>query len=514
MPRPPLLLLLDHEFRLWRRRFSTSTVRTRPWYRTPFVLFLGAIYFVAQLTDFAIMWSTHAKGPQPDFSQLVGVDLLIAGFLLFVMITELSFVIARAYARGEADLLYAAPVTPSVIFTSRLIRGAIGAAPTWVLLLSPVVNGYILFDGLRYASIYVTIFLISGLAHIVSNLLLLVLYGVLGARYTKTTGNLLAGLALISFITVSQLARFSWGAKIVGRLYAGLAAFAVNAQSWSLVPSRALLGSFPDTILLASLGVGLLALAVVLFSGAYERMMLDCGQAHEGRARRNGARASLPIRGLRATLLRKEFAAMRRNSTLWVQLLSSTAYIIPAAMSIGHGMFSGDHFDPAMLTAMLAFMSVTASSPVMQLVFLNEGAPELMATAPMSRSFELGCKWQISALFTLGFLAIPLALVAWLSPLAGVAGLLFCLLGIACHAIVYISYVDDAVPYRNSKKMHLPFGAGMLTILLAITMGGIAFTLMRHSWLVLVPVLVLAITLGALVHTNARRRLIVGVFRA
>lgn len=514
MPRPPLFLLLDHEFRLWRRRFSSSIMRTRPWYLTPFPLVLGVVYIIAQLTDFAIMWSTHAKGPQPDFRQLVGVDLLIFGFLLFVTITELSFVIARAYARGEADLLYAAPVAPNVIFASRLIRGALGAAPTWLLLLSPVVNGYILFDGISYVSIYITIFLISGLAHIIANLLLLALYGLLGARHTKTIGNLFAALALISFITVSQLARFSLGERVITRLDAGLAAFAFNAQSWSLAPARALLGSFPDTLLLASLSVGLVVLAVVLFSSAYERMMLDCGQAHEGHARHSSAHARLPILGPRQTMLRKEFATTRRNPTLWVQLLSSTAYIIPAAMSMGRGLFSGDHFDPAMLTAMLAFMSVTASSPVMQLVFLNEGAPELMATAPITRSFELGCKWQISALFTLGFLAIPLVLVAWLSPLAGVAGLLFCILGIACHAIVYVSFVDDAVPYRNSKKMHLPFGAGMLTILLAVTLGGLAFALMRLSWLVLVPVLVLLITLGALVHTKARRSLVLGVFRA
>lgn len=514
LQRPRLVLLLDHEFRLWRRRFSSSTDAKRPWYVSRFLLFLALFYVVAQTIDLWIMWSTHAKGPQPAFAQLVGVDLLIVAFLVFVTITELSFVIARAYTRGEADLLYAAPIPPDLIFASRLIRGAIGAAPTWLLLLSPVVNGYILFDGFRYVSIYVTIFLISGLAHIIANLLLLVIYQLLGPRHTKTIGNLMAGVALISFIFASQLARYSWGAQIIARLDGALTSYAGSVQSWALTPARALLGSLPDAVALAALGIGLVAVAVMLFSRAYERMMLDCGQAHEGSRRRNSARAQLPIRGLRLTLLRKEFAAMRRNPTLWVQLLSSTAYIIPAGMSIGRGMFSGDHFDSAMLTAMLAFMSVTASSPVMQLVFLNEGAPELMATAPITRSFDLGCKWQISALFTLGFLSIPLALVAWLSPLAGVAGLVFCIIGIACHAIVYVSFVDQAVPYRNSKKMHLPLGAGLLTILLALTMGGLAFTMMRHSWFAFVPLAVLFITFAALVPTSARRSKVLSVFSA
>ena len=514
LQRPRLVLLLDHEFRLWRRRFSSSTDSKRPWYLSRFLLFLAVFYVAAQAGDFALMWSTHATGPQPTFAQLVGVDLLIVAFLVFVTITELSFVIARAYMRGEADLLYAAPIPPDLIFASRLIRGAIGAAPTWLLLLSPIVNGYIVFDGFRYVSIYVTIFLISGLAHIFANLLLLAVYQGLGPRHTKSVGNLMAGLALVSFIFASQFARFPWGLKIIARLDAALSAYACNAQGWPLAPARALLGSFPDTFAVAVLGIGLVAVAVPLFSRAYERMMLDCGQAHESSTRRHRARAQLPIRGLRLTLLRKEFAAMRRNPTLWVQLLSSTAYIIPAGMSIGRGMFSGDHFDSAMLAAMLAFMSVTASSPVMQLVFLNEGAPELMATAPMPRSFDLGCKWQISALFTLGFLSIPLALVTWLSPIAGLAGLLFCLIGIACHAIVYISFVDQAVPYRNSKKMHLPLGAGLLTILLAITMGALAFTMMRHSWFTLAPLLVLLVTFGALVPTSKRRKLVLSVFNA
>ncbi len=512
MPRLPLALLLDHEFRLWRRRFTSATSPAKPWYLTPFVLVLVGFYIVVQALDFAIMWSTHARGPQPQFTQLVEVDLLIFAVLIFVTITELSFVVARAYSPGEADLLYAAPIPPQLIFASRLIRGAIGAAPTWLLLISPVVNGYILFDGFRYASIYVTAFLIFGLAHIIANLLLLGLYGLLGARRTKTAGNLLAALALISFIVCSQFARFSFGAHIAAGLYRALAAYAFTPQSWCLLPARALLGAAPDTLLLALFAVLLLGLTVLAFSQPYERMMLDCGQAHEGQARRRHGAAPLPVRGLRPTLLRKEFAAMRRNPTLWMQLLSSTAYIIPAAMSIGRGMFTGDHFDPAMLTAMLAFLSVTASSPVMQLVFLNEGAPELMATAPITRSFDLGCKWQISALFTLGFLSLPLVLVAFLSPLAGLAGLLFCIVGVACHAIVYVSYVDHAVPYRNSKKMHLPFGAGMLTILLALTMAAIAFTLMRHTLLTLVPMAVLIITLGALLPTRQKRRRVLGIF--
>ncbi|MBV1705906.1 MAG: hypothetical protein KGQ37_01720 [Hyphomicrobiales bacterium] len=514
LPRPRLFLLLDHEFRLWRRRFSSVADGNRPWYQSRFLMFLGVVYVAAQAGDFLLMWSTHATGPEPTFPQLVGVDLLIAAFLVFVTITELSFVIARAYTRGEADLLYAAPIPPHLIFASRLIRGALGAAPTWLLLLSPVVNGYIVFDGIRYVSIYVTIFLVSGLAHIIANLLLLGMYRVLGPRHTKSIGNFMAGVALLSFIFASQFARFPWGLRFVERLDNALTAFAGNVQGWPLAPARALLGSFPDMIILATLGMALVGIAVLLFSNAYERMMLDCGQAHGEHVQPGRTSRQLPVLGLRLTLLRKEFAAMRRNPTLWVQLLSSTAYVIPAGMSLGRSMFSGDYLDPAIMAGMLAFMSVTTSSPVMQLVFLNENAPELMATAPIPRSFDLGCKWQISALFTLGFLCAPLALVAWLSPLAGLAGLLFCIVGIACHAIVYISFVDQAVPYRNSKKMHLPLGAGLLTILLAVTLGGLAFTTLRHSWFALVPLLVLLVMFGALVPTPARRRLVMGVLSA
>jgi ABC-2 type transport system permease protein len=249
------------------------------------------------------------------------------------------------------------------------------------------------------------------------------LFALIGPRRTRAVAQVLAAIIGAAFFLASQ-AQTLLGAKggsMVVRVVSAAAAHP-NLRLPPLAdwPLRAMLGD--PVPLAAMLTVGL---AVFLGVAAWlSRRFADNATAAQGSDAgqgRAGATLATFAGGAFAATYRKEFRVLRRDIALLAQVLLRTLYLLPATFLVLRN--AGHHVSLALPggAAVIAFLAGQVASSLTWITVSAEEAPELIACAPAAAGQVRGAKLLAGLTPLIAMLAIPLAVLIWLSPVAGLA---------------------------------------------------------------------------------------------
>jgi ABC-2 type transport system permease protein len=411
------LWLLSHELRLsWR---SLVGGRRGRW-RMGAMAVLGVIF---TLVGFPVAWML--RGFAAPVNSVVSLAADIVALMIFSLM--LSQTLAGAtdalYTRGDLDLLFSSPLSPRKTLTVRFASLAASAFMAFALLVSPFLLPLAIFGHWRWLAVLPVLAALALTASGVGLALAVGLFALIGPRRTRAVAQVLAAIIGAAFFLASQ-AQTLLGAKggsMVVRVVSAAAAHP-NLRLPPLAdwPLRAMLGD--PVPLAAMLTVGL---AVFLGVAAWlSRRFADNATAAQGSDAgqgRAGATLATFAGGAFAATYRKEFRVLRRDIALLAQVLLRTLYLLPATFLVLRN--AGHHVSLALPggAAVIAFLAGQVASSLTWITVSAEEVPELIACAPAAAGHVRGAKLLAGLTPLIAMLAIPLAVLIWLSPVAGLA---------------------------------------------------------------------------------------------
>jgi ABC-2 type transport system permease protein len=263
--------------------------------------------------------------------------------------------------------------------------------------------------------------------------LAMALFGLIGARRTRTVGQLMAALIGAGFFLFGQLRNMlpDHGQAFFGGVmrWADSGALAPDAPlAW---PARALFGDLLP--LVAFVGGSALLFAGVVW-GLGRRFAANASLAAgvgSGPARPSVVgkpRRSAFEGGPFAALMRKELRLLVRDPTLLSQVLLRVLYILPLGFALVRGASGPHHRVDAFafaggsqitLTVAVVFVAGQIAGSLAWITICAEDAPELLACAPIDGSRARWAKLWAALVPVAALLAPILAILTWLMPWAG-----------------------------------------------------------------------------------------------
>lgn len=408
--------LLAHELRLAWRGFLAGRKGRGPGAMIAFVI-LGGLIVVG-----GVAMGMALRGHEVPVVPLAVVifDLVLAVILTLMLSSTLAASADALYERGDLDLLFSSPLTPRKVLFVRALGLAVNAG-LWfmipaVLLLTPsIVLGHPAWLGV-FAVLAAAALCASGLGL----LLAMALFALIGPRRMRTVAQVMAAMIGAAFFLASQY-RNLMGQKASESLVARIAMEAregrIQPPPFADLPLRAALGEpLPLLILVA------LALGVFLFAArTLGRRFADAAAATQGAETRAGAKG--PTRPFAAgpfrATVRKELRLISRDAALLSQVLLRVLYMLPLALVLAR---SASHMPAWALAGPAAAVTFLAGQVAGSLVWITvsaEDTPDLLAISPTPMGVLRRAKLVAALTPVAILLAIPIAVLAWYAPLAG-----------------------------------------------------------------------------------------------
>jgi ABC-2 type transport system permease protein len=405
-----------HEVRLaWREFFAMLTAGRRARMGTLVAGIALFVVFMHGLAWLAVRSFTDA-GQNPSKTTLVIVSGV--GLLAFsLMVSQAMESVTRAfYSRSDLDLILSSPVNARRVFAVRIAILAVTVTLMGLLLVGPFVNVLTLAAGPHWLAGYGVILSLGAVATAFAVALTVALFRVIGPRRTRFVAQVVAAVvgaafvigiqvaAIMSYGTLSQLAFLASDTFIDS---------APAANSLAYWPARAILGDLSALIPVAAVGAALLALTIATFSGRFGEHAIAAAGAGHGATSRARARA-FRAGSAAAVLRRKEWTLLRRDPWLMSQTLMQILYLLPPALMLWKS-FGDGAGALLILVPILVMAGGQLAGGLAWLAISGEDAPELVATAPVSRRAVIRAKIEavLSALaLVFAPLLLGLALVA------------------------------------------------------------------------------------------------------
>jgi ABC-2 type transport system permease protein len=496
------LWLLAHELRLAWRGFLAGRKGRGPGALIAFVILGGLIVAGGVAMGLAL------RGQDVPIIPLavVLVDLALAVILTLMLSGTLAGAADALYERGDLDLLFSSPLSPRRVLFVRALGLAVNAG-LWfmipaVLLLTPsIVLGHPAWLG-----VFVVLAAAALGASGVGLLLAMALFALIGPRRTRTVAQVMAALIGAAFFLASQY-RNLMGEKASESLFARIAMDAkdgrIQPPPLADLPLRAALGEPLPLLILVAVGVGLFLFA----SWVLGRRFADAAAATQGAETRKGAKG--PTRAFAAgpfqATVRKELRVISRDAALLSQVLLRVLYMLPLALVLAR---SATHMSVWALAGPAAAVTFLAGQVAGSLVWITvsaEDTPDLLAIAPAPMSVLSQAKLVAALLPVAVLLAIPIGVLAWYAPLAG----LWTAIGSALTAWssgligVWHQKPGKRADFRRRRTGSLL--ATFAELIVAALIGG-ATALAVAGWLVwaLLPLIVAGALMMALRRTDAQ----------
>ncbi len=383
-----------HEARLsWRDWLWLITGGHRRRAVTSALVFVVFVVFLHAL-GYLMLGSSADIADIADTQVLVVITGSLAMALSLMLSQALESVTRGFYARGDLDLILASPVSAWRLFAVRIMAMAVAVAVQALVLAAPFVNVLVWRGGAHWLGAYaVTVALaMDGVA--VSVVLTVALFRAIGPRRTRFVAQILAAIIGAAFVIAAQFAAIlSLGtmARPAALQSAALAQLAPDVGSILWWPARAVLGE--PMALAALVGLSMMALAgvIAVFAPRFGPLALAAGTvAHETNSRtRRPARFhnSAPLQALR----RKEWILLLRDPWLMSQTLMQLLYLLPPAFLLWRSFYGGGGTS-ALLVPVLIMAAGQLGGGLAWLAVSGEDAPELIASAPVSRTRVLRAK--------------------------------------------------------------------------------------------------------------------------
>jgi ABC-2 type transport system permease protein len=411
------LWLLSCELRLsWRGLVGGRRGRWR----------LGAMAVLAvifTLIGFPVAWMLRGFEAPVNGATCLAADIAALMIVSLMLSQTLAGATDALYTRGDLDLLFSSPLDPRKTLTVRFAALAASAFMAFALLVSPLLIPLAIFGHWRWLAVLPVLAALAMTASGVGLALAVGLFALIGPRRTRAVAQVLAAIIGAGFFLVSQ-AQTLLGAKggsVVMRVMDAAAAHPdLQLPPLADWPLRAALG---DPVPLAAM----LAVGLTLFLGVAawlsRRFALDAtaAQGADVGQRKTGPTLTSFAGGAFAVTYLKEFRVLRRDVGLLAQVLLRTLYLLPATFLVLRN--AGHHASLALPggAAVIAFLAGQVASSLTWITLSAEEVPELIAAAPASAASVRYAKLLAGLTPLIVMLAIPLGVLIWLSPAAGLA---------------------------------------------------------------------------------------------
>jgi ABC-2 type transport system permease protein len=467
-------LLLRNEFRLYSRGMAKGAS----------LVFFIITQVLLHLLALSIAFGLTMR-PPPDRPQ--AVLFLLAGGLagMFMLMTSraLANAVQALYTRGDLDLLLSSPVDRRAVLGVRMGAVALTVALEVALLVWPFANVFVLFGNVAWFKAYLLVPAMAMFCTSIGLALTLLSFRTLGPRRTRIAVQVLAVMIGMGIMLVVYLPRMLADGPPPGAgrrggpgPFDGMDAIVRNSgglREVLVMPAQWVTQGFLPTLAFLLVAAGLLALTIHL---AGDRIVHTLTAMTGGGARKSrsvNAASGVPQfhRGFRAVVVLKELRLIARDPYLIAQLLQQGLFALPMAFALWS---AGRASEMPMPWLAVIVVAAGIAGPLAWLTITAEDAPDLLASAPVSRAALLRAKVEAAMLPVLPLCVLPLLFLVRTHPWFAFSASL-CATGAALSAAL-INMGNPVAKRRDSfRQRHKGNGGrGFLEVLSMLVWIGVA----------------------------------------
>jgi ABC-2 type transport system permease protein len=402
-------LLLRNEFRLYVRGGIAKGAS---------LVFLIITQVLLHLVALSIAWTSSNRAlPSTQGTTLV----MLAGGLIamFMLMTSRSLAggVQALYTRADLDLLLSSPVDRRAVLGVRMGAIALAVALETALLVWPFANVFVLFGYFAWFKAYMLVPAMAMLATSIALALTLLSFRTLGPRRTRIAVQILAVVVGMGIMLAVYLPRMLGAGPVRGNGRGGgadpfsagmdtLMRTSGDYRELLVTPAQWVMQGFLPTVTFLIAATGLLALTIHLAGDRIvSAMTAIAGGGHKSRAVAAGASAPQFHHGFRTVIVHKELKVIARDPYLIAQLLQQGLFALPAAFALWSAGRTGDMPMPWLA---LIIVAAALAGPLAWITITAEDAPDLLASAPVSRGALIRAKIEAAMLPVLPLCVLPL----------------------------------------------------------------------------------------------------------
>ncbi len=435
----------------------------------------------------AALWlnaSAAAGGAAPPAYLASGVLFVLP----WIIAQSMTAATRALYARGDLDLVLAAPVSARAVLAARAFAIATDGVASAAILLLPLANMNVVLGHWRWLALYPVLAATGLFGSGLGIALALALFAAVGPRRARLASQIAATLIGACFVLGLQVLSML-PASLRTALLAALApptALALNdvrALLW--LPALAAGGDILALVLWTLVGFAAFCAAALAFGNRFAAAAALSAGASSGRTSERRSRSFRANLG--ATLRAKERRLLVRDPWLMSQIALQIIYTLPVSVILWRNGGVTGSADVA-FTPSIVVIAAQLSGSLAWIALSGEDAPEFLATAPVTRGEVERRKIEAIALPVFALLALPLAGLALASPRSALLAALFAIGAGVSTALLNLwrqAPARRALVLRRHSQSKL---VGLVEHLLSILWAVGAVIAIVGSWTAIAPI--------------------------
>lgn len=462
------------------------------------VVFLLIVVAVLHLMAYGLVSPWVAHGIVADKATLV---MLTGSGMLFwtVMLSQALESITRVYyARSDLDLILSSPASSQRLFAVRTGSVALSTMLLTGMLASPLINMLAILDSPRWLAAYGVVLALAALSTAIAVAITIALFRFVGPKRTRLIAQIVAAIVGAGFVIGIQAAAILYyGNMSRFSLFqsADVIAAAPGLDSALWLPARALMGGAAELTTVLVVGLGALALVIVLTASSYGRHAISAAGLNHVRSQRKPSTHRFRPASQRQVLRIKEWRLLQRDPWLLSQTLMQILYLLPPALLLWMN-FGNSAGAFVVVVPVLVMAAGQLAGGLSWLAISGEDAHDLVVTAPVSSRSVLIAKIE-AVLIVIAIVLAPLLLLMALSSLRMALITAFCV-ALSAGSATAIQLWFRAVAKRSMfRRRQVASRAATLSEAFASIMwAGTGALMAAGSWLALGPAIIALLVIG------------------
>jgi ABC-2 type transport system permease protein len=442
--------------------------------------------FVAALGPIVLR---HGAVVTPD---MIILSVMLLSLFMMLVAQAMEAVTRAFYVRGDLELILSSPASSRRVFAVRMVATTIASLTLIATLVLPIIDMLALHQGVGWLGAYGVLAAFAALAQALALGLTSILFGWIGPRRTRlvaqVVGALLGAAVVIGLQVPGILATGSYNrlATIADPISLARVPAASSILWW---PARAAAGDFLPLVAVVAIAFALFALTVVVYSRTFAARVVAAAGISERPSERVNRRGFVASRGPLAALRAKELRLIARDPWLVSQSLLQVLYLIPPALLLWKN-FGSQTGTLAILVPVLVMTAAQLAGGLAWLAISAEDAPDLIATAPLTRALAIRAKIE-AVILGVGIVVGPiLALLAIVALKLALIGLGFALAAIGTSTIIQYRFRSRSRRSQFRRRQRSSQIATFAETVAAISWAGTSGLAAAGSPILIIPLFV------------------------